>query len=488
MAFTVLARAKINWSLNILGVRPNGYHELDMLMQPISLADELVFEPADALSLTVGGAPGDENDLVLKAARALAELARQHGMKTSGARICLTKRIPSRAGLGGGSADCAETLKALNRLWNLNFPMETLLELGAKLGADVPFCLTGGLARVLGIGERIEPLSNPPRCALVLITPGGGLSTPEVFRAYDEMAKRKECLGDKCAEIAVKYSPDNPIRGNCVTGHSPEALARENRAASEHSLEALARENCAVTERSAEAQARGNCAAAECSTEAQACRNCAAGHSPETLARENCTAAERSAEALARGNCAAVCPTKARARGNCAAAERSIDAGYRQTDVPRDTICTPAEIAPEAASHENCVAEYSLEALAHGNCAAVCPTGARMRGNCAAEHSPETLARVNCVAAEHSPLRLAEALTAGDYALAERLSFNALEAPAIRLLPEIGEWINRFRELGAQYVRMTGSGSTVFGVFDSLETAQAIASQIPGAIAAETIG
>lgn len=321
MAFTVLARAKINWSLNILGVRPNGYHELDMLMQQISLSDELVFEPADALSLTVGGAPGDESDLVLKAARALAELARQRGMETSGARICLTKRIPSRAGLGGGSADCAETLKALNRLWNLNFPMETLLELGAKLGADVPFCLTGGLARVSGVGERIEPLRNPPHCALVLITPGGGLSTPEVFRAYDEMVKQGEDFGGKHAENAVKYSPENPISGSCM-----------------------------------------------------------------------------------------------------------------------------------------------------------------------AEHSPEALARGNCAATEHSPLRLAEVLLAGDYALAERLSFNALEAPAIRLLPEIGKWINRFRELGARYVRMTGSGSTVFGVFDSLETARAIASQIPGAIVVETIG
>lgn len=321
MAFTVMARAKINWSLNILGVRPNGYHELDMLMQQISLSDELVFEPADALSLTVGGTPGDESDLVLKAARALAELARQRGMETSGARICLTKRIPSRAGLGGGSADCAETLKVLNRLWNLNFPMETLLELGAKLGADVPFCLTGGLARVSGVGERIEPLRNPPHCALVLITPGGGLSTPEVFRAYDEMVKQGEDFGGKHAENAVKYSPENPTSGSCM-----------------------------------------------------------------------------------------------------------------------------------------------------------------------AEHSPEAPARGNCAATEHSPLRLAEVLLAGDYALAERLSFNALEAPAIRLLPEIGKWINRFRELGARYVRMTGSGSTVFGVFDSLETARAIASQIPGAIVAETIG
>ena len=321
MAFTVLARAKINWSLNILGVRPNGYHELDMLMQQISLSDELVFEPADALSLTVGGAPGDESDLVLKAARALAELARQRGMETSGARICLTKRIPSRAGLGGGSADCAETLKALNRLWNLNFPMETLLGLGAKLGADVPFCLTGGLARVSGVGERIEPLRNPPHCALVLITPGGGLSTPEVFRAYDEMVKQGEDFWGKHAENAVKYSPENPTSGSCM---------------------------------------------AEC--------------------------------------------------------------------------------------------------------------------------SPEAPARGNCAATEHSPLRLAEVLLAGDYALAERLSFNALEAPAIRLLPEIGKWINRFRELGARYVRMTGSGSTVFGVFDSLETARAIASQIPGAIVVETIG
>lgn len=170
----------------------------------------------------------------MKAARALAELARQRGMETSGARICLTKRIPSRAGLGGGSADCAETLKALNRLWNLNFPMETLLELGAKLGADVPFCLTGGLARVSGVGERIEPLRNPPHCALVLITPGGGLSTPEVFRAYDEMVKQGEDFGGKHAENAVKYSPENPdkrkLHGGTFAGSAGARELRGDRA------------------------------------------------------------------------------------------------------------------------------------------------------------------------------------------------------------------------------------------------------------------
>ena len=177
------ARAKINWALNITGRRSDGYHLLDMVMQSIELHDTMTFEDADAIALIVDGdIPAEpEKNLVHRAATALN---RRAGTRR-GARITLEKRIPARAGLGGGSADCALTLRVLNRLWDLKLSDAALSEIGAGLGADVPFCLAGGLARVGGIGERVEPVSPAPRIPLVLVTPGGGLSTAEVFGRWD---------------------------------------------------------------------------------------------------------------------------------------------------------------------------------------------------------------------------------------------------------------------------------------------------------------
>lgn len=179
----VKAHAKINWALNILGFRPNGYHELDMLMQSVELCDEMVFRPAEDLTLSVNGGPRecDDKNLVIRAAKALCA----HVGKELGAQIDLAKYIPARAGMGGGSADCAAALIALNDMWKLELPMETLLAIGLKLGADVPFCLTGGLARVSGIGENIDPMPAAPAIPLAMVTPGGGLSTQDVFRAWD---------------------------------------------------------------------------------------------------------------------------------------------------------------------------------------------------------------------------------------------------------------------------------------------------------------
>ena len=277
MRIVVEARAKINWSLGITQRRADGYHELDMLMQPIALADTLTFESARRLILTVDGAPLPVNDrnLVVRAAHALCDAVGQR----RGARIQLVKRIPSRAGLGGGSADCAAALKALNRLWNLRLPMSALMSIGLSLGADVPFCLSGGLCRVGGIGEKLTPLGPGPRCALVLVTPGGGLSTPQVFSEWDAL------------------------------GGAPQPGRMDD---------------------------------------------------------------------------------------------------------------------------------------------------------------------------------LARALSAGSLAEAERYAFNALEPPAIGLMPEIGRLIERFRALGAPFVRMTGSGSTVFAAFDDYEAAQRAAAAVPGAILTET--
>lgn len=182
----VSAYAKVNWALHVTGRRPNGYHELDMLMQTVSLCDTLELEPSEDLSLRCDrpDVPCGESNLILRAARALQQAA---GCE-KGARMRLTKRIPSQAGLGGGSSDCAAALRALNRLWALHLPDEALLDIGLRLGADVPFCLTGGLCRAQGLGERLTPLSGP--CAprrLLLVKPPEGLSTPEVFGAFDRL-------------------------------------------------------------------------------------------------------------------------------------------------------------------------------------------------------------------------------------------------------------------------------------------------------------
>ena len=279
MRISLKAHAKINWSLNILALRPDGYHELDMLMQSLELHDELIFEDARWLSLTVGGPalPVGSRNLIIKAANALNEYTGER----HGARIQLKKHIPVRAGLGGGSADCAMALVALNQLWELYLPFDKLLEIGAKLGADVPFCMLGGLAQVGGVGEKLSPIPGAPSIPLAMVTPGGGLSTPAVFKAWDE-------------------------------------------------------------------------------------------------------------------------------------------GGYP-------------------------IVQKDMRALA-------------------------------------------DALIAGDMPLAQSLSHNSLEAPAVSLMPEIGEISEKFRAMGANFVRMTGSGSTVFAAFDTDEQAKAAAKQIPGAIATRTKG
>lgn len=193
------AHAKINWTLDIVGRREDGYHLMDMLMQTVDLYDTLWLEEAPALTLeSVGQAresayagdaldasavPFDERNLVYRAATLLQKSC---GVST-GARIRLQKRIPSGAGMGGGSADAAAALVGLSRLWNLHLTKEQLLCLGLSLGADVPMVLTGGLAHVGGIGERVEPLFPAPEIWLVLLQPCPGLSTGQVFSAFDAL-------------------------------------------------------------------------------------------------------------------------------------------------------------------------------------------------------------------------------------------------------------------------------------------------------------
>ncbi len=181
----ITARAKINWTLDVLGTRDDGYHELDTVMQPISLHDTLTFAPADSLHLSVDGVAPNENNLVLKAARALKAFCGT----THGADIRLEKRIPLCAGLGGGSADAAATLKALNKLWELGLSFDTLSQIALTLGADVPFCLMDAPARARGIGERLSPVDSRLCCPLVLVQPCAGLLTKDVFARFTPLPK-----------------------------------------------------------------------------------------------------------------------------------------------------------------------------------------------------------------------------------------------------------------------------------------------------------
>ena len=176
----IAARAKINWTLDIVGKREDGYHLMDMLMQPISLADDITLLPQEELTLSVSGFPrvnpGPEN-LALRA----AVLLKQATGYTGGASIHVHKRIPVGAGMGGGSADAAGVLAGLNRLWGTGLTQAELETLGLQLGADVPFCLRGGLQRAQGVGELLMPLPCGGLYWLVVIQPCPGLSTKEVF-------------------------------------------------------------------------------------------------------------------------------------------------------------------------------------------------------------------------------------------------------------------------------------------------------------------
>lgn len=195
------AYAKINWDLHILGRRPDGFHALDTVMVNVSLHDEIVLETDANLTLTCSdpALPVDESNLVMKAARALAAASGYSG----GARIHLTKHIPAGGGMGGGSSDAACTLAGLNKLWNLNWPVERLHPIAAQLGSDVSFFLYGGWRRCLGRGEIVEPLSGSehwPKIPLLLILPAFSIPTPPVYKAlhappFDEKNGAR-CLTD----------------------------------------------------------------------------------------------------------------------------------------------------------------------------------------------------------------------------------------------------------------------------------------------------
>lgn len=187
------ARAKINLALHVTGRRSDGLHLLDSLAVFAKAADIVSVSDAGTMSLAIKGPhaaviAGEKNNLVMKAARALQESAALRGREPRNAAISLQKNLPVAAGIGGGSADAAATLRALNKLWNLNLSQKDLARIGAGLGADVPACIGQQACHMSGIGDRIAAIAADriPVFNMVLVNPGKGVMTADVFAALNK--------------------------------------------------------------------------------------------------------------------------------------------------------------------------------------------------------------------------------------------------------------------------------------------------------------
>ncbi len=180
------AYAKVNLALDVVGIRPDGYHELRTVMQSVSLADEVTLGRSDrGFDLHVDPphaevGPGGENT----AYRAWRLLCDRLGEELP-VRVALRKNVPAGAGLGGGSADAAAVLRGLDGLFGLGLSVEEMREVGSGIGADVPFCVSGGTALGEGVGEVLSPAPPPPDHRLLVVKPRRGADTAAVYRAYD---------------------------------------------------------------------------------------------------------------------------------------------------------------------------------------------------------------------------------------------------------------------------------------------------------------
>ena len=175
------ANAKINLALDVIGERPNGYHDVKMIMQSVNLYDELDIRENDCGNIILKSDNDeivcDESNLIYRAAVLLQNSVNRH----DGVTIKLTKNIPVAAGMAGGSTDAAATLVGLNKLFGYGLDNEQLRNIGVKLGADIPFCIEGGTYLSEGIGEILTPLANAPDCFLVIIKPDINVSTKYVY-------------------------------------------------------------------------------------------------------------------------------------------------------------------------------------------------------------------------------------------------------------------------------------------------------------------
>lgn len=186
------AYAKLNLTLDVLGKREDGYHDLQSVMQTISIRDDVEIDIGTGkpwkLLCSAEGIPTDERNLAWRAAKVYCDAMKKD---PDGMEIRITKRIPSGAGMGGGSADAAAVLRALNHHYGDPLSIFALAELGAQVGSDVPFCTLCGTAMVEGRGEKLRKLPDMPDCVFVVCKPDFSVSTPELYRKIDEVAIAK---------------------------------------------------------------------------------------------------------------------------------------------------------------------------------------------------------------------------------------------------------------------------------------------------------
>lgn len=219
------AFAKLNLTLDVLGKREDGYHDLQSVMQTISIRDDVEIDVGTGkpwkLQCSVEGIPTDERNLAWKAAKIFCEVL---GKDPGGLEIRITKRIPSGAGMGGGSADAAAVLRALNRHYGEPLSILALAELGAQVGSDVPFCTLCGTAMVEGRGERLRRLPDMPDCVFVVCKPEFSVSTPELYKKIDEtaIAMRPD---NKAMESALLAGDLELIAGNLYNVFDPIVTA-----------------------------------------------------------------------------------------------------------------------------------------------------------------------------------------------------------------------------------------------------------------------
>jgi len=207
------AFAKLNLTLDVLGKREDGYHDLQSVMQTISIRDDVEIDIGTGrpwkLLCSMEGIPTDERNLAWKAAKVYCDTLKKD---PDGIEIRITKRIPSDAGLGGGSADAAAVLRALNRYYGEPLSVFALAELGAQIGSDVPFCTLCGTAMVEGRGERLRKLSDMPDCIFVVCKPEFSVSTPELYQKIDQ--------------IAIPRRPDNQAMESALLKGDLEQVAQ----------------------------------------------------------------------------------------------------------------------------------------------------------------------------------------------------------------------------------------------------------------------
>lgn len=209
----IKAYAKVNLMLDILGTLPNGYHNLWMIMQSVSLYDTVTVTKNDSKEITITcnkeGIPTDEKNIAHKAARAFFDATR---IENCGICIDIEKSIPSEAGLAGGSADGAAVIKALNELFSANLTERELCRIGKKVGADIPFCIVGGTCLAQNIGDVVSPLEDIPECFLVLAKPQMGVSTKEAYESFDNASYIRRPKREKMLIAAANGDFDEMCR------------------------------------------------------------------------------------------------------------------------------------------------------------------------------------------------------------------------------------------------------------------------------------